>query len=85
MRRDRNQNARLEALNLVRTGRDVCRTSPPSQWSDPEILASLALGTGDIDCVYHGALNELIDAADEAASTRGGGSRNGEPQPNGGR
>ena len=26
------------------------------------ILASLALGTGDIDCVYHFALEELIVA-----------------------
>jgi hypothetical protein len=33
---------------------------------DPEILASLCLGTGDIDCVYHGALHELEDAADQA-------------------
>jgi hypothetical protein len=33
---------------------------------DSEILASLCLGTGDIDCVYHGALHELEDAADEA-------------------
>ncbi len=24
-------------------------------------IASLALGTGDLDCVYHFALNELID------------------------
>ena len=28
----------------------------------PARLASLALGTGDIDCVYHFALYELIDA-----------------------
>ena len=30
----------------------------------PGRLASLALGTGDIDCVYHFALNELIQAVD---------------------
>ena len=29
-------------------------------------LASIALGTGDIDCVYHVALDELIDATVEA-------------------
>jgi hypothetical protein len=29
----------------------------------PNRIASLALGTGDIDCVYHFALNELIMAA----------------------
>jgi hypothetical protein len=28
----------------------------------PSRLASLALGTGDIDCVYHFALPELIQA-----------------------
>ena len=30
--------------------------------------ASLALGTGDIDCVYHFALYELIRAVKEAGS-----------------
>ena len=29
----------------------------------PARLASLALGTGDIDCVYHFALHELQEAA----------------------
>ena len=28
----------------------------------PARLASLAMGTGDIDCVYHFALYELIEA-----------------------
>jgi hypothetical protein len=28
----------------------------------PTRIASLALGTGDIDCVYHFALHELRDA-----------------------
>ncbi len=28
----------------------------------PGRIASIALGTGDIDCVYHFALPELIDA-----------------------
>jgi hypothetical protein len=31
----------------------------------PNRIASLALGTGDIDCVYHFALKELFCAADE--------------------
>lgn len=28
----------------------------------PSRLASLALGTGDIDCMYHFALYELVEA-----------------------
>ena len=28
----------------------------------PSRIASLALGTGDIDCVYHFALYELVDS-----------------------
>jgi hypothetical protein len=39
---------------------------------DPGILGSLSLGTGDIDCVYHGALPELIETADQAAAAFGG-------------
>ena len=31
----------------------------------PARIASLAMGTGDIDCVYHFALYELIEAVDE--------------------
>jgi len=31
----------------------------------PQRIASLALGTGDIDCVYHIALPELQKAAEE--------------------
>jgi len=31
----------------------------------PVRISSLALGTGDIDCVYHFALPELVDAADD--------------------
>ena len=31
----------------------------------PSRLASLALGTGDLDCVYHFALYELLDAVQE--------------------
>jgi hypothetical protein len=31
----------------------------------PSRLASLALGTGDIDCVYHFALTELVVAVEK--------------------
>ena len=34
----------------------------------PNRLASLALGTGDIDCVYHFALYELMHAVKEVGS-----------------
>lgn len=60
MRSDRAQNTRTEALNLIRLrkGRTpiiVAITGEPL----PTRLASLALGTGDIDRVYHFALYEL--------------------------
>ncbi len=63
LRSDRAQNARSEALNLIRNrkGRQphiVVVTGEPT----PSRLASIALGTGDIDCVYHFALPELIRA-----------------------
>jgi hypothetical protein len=72
LRSDRAQNARSEALNLIRNRKGhlphtVVVTAEPL----PSRLASLALGTGDIDCVYHFALPELLlavtpypDAAD---------------------
>jgi hypothetical protein len=34
----------------------------------PSRLSSLALGTGDIDCVYHFALYELIDAVEASGN-----------------
>ena len=63
LRSDRAQNARSEALNLLRNrkGRSphiVVVTGEPT----PSRLASIALGTGDIDCVYHFALPELQNA-----------------------
>ncbi len=62
LRSDRAQNARSEALNLIRNRKGrlphvVVVTGEPL----PSRLASIALGTGDIDCVYHFALNELMD------------------------
>ena len=63
LRSDRAQNARSEALNLIRNRKGRCPhivalTAEPT----PSRLASLALGTGDIDCVYHFALPELIES-----------------------
>lgn len=66
MRSDRAQNSRTEALNLVRNRKGrlphiVVVTGEPL----PSRIASLALGTGDVDCVYHFALYELQDAVAE--------------------
>ncbi|WP_188151238.1 NgoMIV family type II restriction endonuclease [Teredinibacter waterburyi] len=66
MRSDRAQNTRTEALNLIRSrkGRSphiVSLTAEPT----PSRIASLALGTGDMDCVYHFALYELVEALRE--------------------
>ena len=69
IRSDRSQNARTEGLNLVRnrkgkTPHIVVVTGEPL----PGRIASLAYGTGDIDCIYHFALRELIDAASDSDS-----------------
>lgn len=63
LRSDRAQNARTEALNLIRNRKGnvphiVAVTAEPL----PTRIASLALGTGDIDCVYHFALSEIESA-----------------------
>jgi hypothetical protein len=63
MRSDRSQNTRTEALNLMRNrkGRNphiVAVTMEPL----PSRIASIAMGTGDVDCTYHGALDELVQA-----------------------
>ena len=60
LRSDRSQNARAEALNLIRNRKGnlphiLAVTAEPL----PTRIASLALGTGDLDCVYHFALPEL--------------------------
>jgi hypothetical protein len=73
MRRDRAQNIRLEALNMVRNRKGrLPHVTAVTMECDPAILGSLSLGTGDIDCVYHGALTELMDTAEDAATTHGG-------------
>ena len=63
LRSDRAQNARSEALNLIRNRKGrlphvAVVTAEPT----PARISSLALGTGDIDCVYHFALPELVNA-----------------------
>jgi hypothetical protein len=63
MRSDRAQNTRTEALNLLRNRKGrapsiVAVTAEPL----PTRLSSLALGTGDVDFVYHAALPELREA-----------------------
>lgn len=63
LRSDRAQNARSEALNLIRNRKGrlphiAVVTAEPT----PARISSLALGTGDIDCVYHFALPELVAA-----------------------
>ena len=65
LRSDRSQNARSEALNLIRNrkGRTPHIVIVTAECL-PSRLASLALGTGDIDCLYHIALPELIHAVD---------------------
>lgn len=70
LRSDRAQNARSEALNLIRNrkGRQphiMVVTGEPT----PSRLASLALGTGDIDCVYHFALDELSASVKELGNS----------------
>ncbi len=70
IRSDRAQNARSEALNLVRNRKGrlphiAVVTGEPL----PSRLASLALGTGDIDCVYHFALEELQAAVGDTKNS----------------
>ena len=67
MRSDRAQNSRTEDLGLIRNRKGnlphiVVVTGEPM----PSRLASLALGTGDIDCMYHFALYELIESVKAA-------------------
>ncbi|SPU55759.1 Type-2 restriction enzyme NgoMIV [Brevundimonas vesicularis] len=69
IRSDRAQNARSEALNLIRNRKGklphiAVVTAEPMM----SRIASLALGTGDIDCVYHIALPELGEATAERGS-----------------
>lgn len=63
IRSDCSQNTRTEALNLIRLRKGhmphvVAVVAEPL----PTRIASLALRTGDLDCVYHIALPELEEA-----------------------
>ena len=71
LRSDRAQNARTEALNLIRNRnghvpRIVAITAEPM----PKRIASLAQGSSDLDCVYHVALPELREAVAESLEGR---------------
>lgn len=60
LRSDRAQNARSEGLNLTRNRKGrVPHIAIVTAEPLPSRIASLALGTGDIDFVYHIALDEL--------------------------
>jgi len=66
IRSDRSQNTRTEALNLIRNRKGklphvIAVTGEPL----PTRISALALGTGDLDCVYHFALYELQNALEE--------------------
>jgi hypothetical protein len=63
LRSDRGQNARTEALNLIRNRKgNLPHIAAVTAEPLPTRICSLALGTGDIDCVYHFALPELQEA-----------------------
>ena len=69
IRSDRSQNTRSEALSLVRNRKGrlphiVAITAEPL----PQRIASIALGTGDMDCVYHIALPELEEVVNQVGS-----------------
>jgi hypothetical protein len=73
LRSDRAQNARSEALNLIRNRKGklphiALVTAEPTAGR----ISSLALGTGDIDFVYHIALPELHEATRRYASFASG-------------
>ena len=60
LRSDRAQNARSEAMNLIRNRKGrMPHIAVVVGEPMPARIASLALGTGDVDCVYHFALPEL--------------------------
>ncbi|MBX3330854.1 MAG: hypothetical protein KF722_10665 [Nitrospira sp.] len=72
IRSDRVQNARSEALNLIGNRKGhvphvVVITGEPL----PNRIASIALGTGNIDCVYHFALQELIATIEDLENEEG--------------
>jgi hypothetical protein len=69
IRSDRAQNIRTEALNLIRNRKGhIPHLAVVTAEPLPTRLASLALGTGDLDCVYHFALAELQEAVEEISN-----------------
>jgi hypothetical protein len=71
IRSDRVQNIRHEATTLTRNRRGrqphiVAVTAEPL----PTRLASIAMGTGEVDAVYHVALDELVDATDQTKNLK---------------
>lgn len=69
IRSDRVQNIRHEGIILVRHRRGrlphvVSVTLEPM----PTRLAAIARGTGEVDCVYHLAFDELVEAVDEVGN-----------------
>lgn len=66
IRSDRAQNTRTEALNLIRNRKGkVPFVAAVTFEPMPTRIASIALGTGDLDCTYHGCLQELLEAVEE--------------------
>jgi hypothetical protein len=68
IRSDRAQSVRAEALNLLKNRKGhlphiVVVTAEPL----PTRIASLAYGTGELDCVYHIALHELVQAVGQVS------------------
>jgi len=69
MRSDRAQNTRTEVLNLIRTCKGnalhvLVVTFEPL----PNRVASIATGADDVDCAYHVALPELVQAVAEVGN-----------------
>jgi NgoMIV restriction enzyme len=66
IRSDRSQTTRTEALNLIRNRKAKVPIVVAVVFEPlPTRIASIALGTVDLDCVYHGALHELREAVEE--------------------
>jgi hypothetical protein len=66
LRSDRSQNTRTEALNLIRRRKGkVPIIAAVTLEPMPTRIASIAMGTGDLDCTYHAALRELLEVVEE--------------------
>jgi len=66
LRSDRSQSSRTEALNLIRNRKGKVPIVVAVVFEPlPTRITSIAFGTGDLDCVYHGALHELHEAIEE--------------------